>query len=150
MILPEHIAKVAKEWVGTPFFPYMAKKGVGADCVHLALAIYQEAGVVPAWESLPRYHLDGGEHLDKSIVIQWLESHPYMIWVESPEIGDLITLQYGRVIHHVGVMVGERMFVQCIRKYGVIESDLRDPTWSQRVQSVWRPKVLCHSDQPSS
>lgn len=135
-----NIPEIARSWLGTPFYPHQARKGIGTDCVHLALAIYKEAGVIPPEVALPRYRLDGGYHLQSSTVLNWIESAPYFERVQAPQPGDLITLEMGRVVHHVGVMVTESKFVQAIRRYGVVESDLNDSTWGERVRSVWRVK----------
>ena len=146
MTTPERVAEVARSWIGTPFYPHAAKKGVGADCVQLALEIYIEAGVLPAGTTLPKYSLDAGDHRDESMVIQWLSASPdFEPESEHPTLGSLITLNVGRVVHHVGIMTGATLFVQSIRRYGVVERDLRDSTWSSRLRGSWKPKALCPS-----
>lgn len=145
-----NIAAIARTWPGTPFFPHMAKKGVGADCVQLARAIYVEAGIVPETLQFPRYRLDGGSHRESSAVIEFLEQCPHVENCASgPEVpmiaacapGNLVTFEVGRVAHHVGVTLGGGKFVHAIRRYGVIECELKDPTWLKRLRSVWRPKL---------
>lgn len=133
----------ARSWLGTPFYPHMAQKKVGADCVHLALAIYKACKVLPADVELPDYSLGNSDHLDRSIVIHWLASSRWFAPHDGmPEPGMLITLKVGRVEHHVGISVGPGKFVHSVRNYGVIESDLRDSTWKDRLRSVWRPVLL--------
>ncbi len=135
-------SKIAKQWLGTPFYPRMAKRGVGADCVHLALAVYKEAGIIPSHVTLPEYTLDQGDHLYVSLVVNWLSTSPYFEpESEMPRAGSLITMKIGRVIHHVGIMVGDTQFVQAIRNYGVVQLDLRDSTWMKKLRSSWKPKV---------
>lgn len=136
------IIDAAQSWIGTPFYPHQAVKGVGADCVHLALAIYQDAGIVPKDVELPKeYRMAGGDHLDQSLVLKWLETCGYVEPDSGPNIGDVITLRVGRVDHHVGVVIGETKFIQSIRNYGVIICDLRDSTWQKRLRTFWKPKV---------
>lgn len=136
------VVDAAQSWIGTPFYPHMAKKGVGADCVHLALAIYQEAGLVPTRVELPKeYRLAGGDHLEKSLVLSWLETCGYVEPDTGPFLGDVITLRVGRVDHHVGIVIGETKFIQSIRNFGVIVCDLRDTTWRKRLWTFWKPKV---------
>lgn len=138
----KEVSRIARSWLGTPFYPHMAKRGVGADCVNLALAIYKEAGVVPGSTTFPPYSLDQGDHLHISLVMQWLSSSPYFeTESEMPRSGSLITLKIGRVIHHVGIMVGDTQFVQAIRNYGVVQLDLRDSTWMKKLRSSWKPKI---------
>lgn len=144
------IASIARSWLGTPFFPHQAIKGVGCDCVQLARAIYVEAGHAPETVVFPKYSLDGGYHLGRSTVISFLEEcglfscswdHEIDRHAPPPTIqpGDLLTFKIGRVPHHVGIAVGGGKFIHAIRDYGVIECDLRDSTWASRLRSVWRP-----------
>lgn len=133
------VADIAAKWIGTPFYPHMAKRGIGADCVHMALEIFKESGLIPKDTTLPSYRLDSGDHLDSSIVLKWLESSGLMEKVEDMQPGGLVVLKVGRVEHHVGVAISSFKFVQAIRRYGVIESDLRDSTWAQRIRSYWEP-----------
>lgn len=143
------IAQIARTWLGTPFFPHMAQRGVGCDCVQLARAIYVEAGHAPDSVTFPPYSLDGGNHLNKSIVVSFLEEcglfscawdHKIDVAISpSSQPGDLLTFQIGRVPHHVGIAVGGGKFINSIRGYGVIECDITDATWGSRLRSVWRP-----------
>jgi cell wall-associated NlpC family hydrolase len=135
------VAKVARSWIGTPFYAHQAVKGVGTDCIHLARAVFEESGLLKPGESkFPEYALDGGEHYDCSKIVSWLSQSPkFRQKSEVPEAGDLITISAGRVVHHVGVMTGPSQFVQALRRYGVVEVDLRDETWMKRLRSVWSP-----------
>jgi len=136
----ERIVAAARSWIGTPFFPHMALKGVGADCVQLAHAIYQEAGVAPEGSELPAYRLGDGDCLDASLVTQWVERATWFDKAEQAEPGDLVTLRVARVSHHVGVVTGATTFVQALRRYGVREWRLDEPTWHTRIEQFWRPK----------
>lgn len=133
------ISAVAKKWIGTPFFPHMAKRGIGADCVQLAAAVYQEAGVLPNEIELPKYHLSAGDHINSSVVIDWLLKSEWFQPEAAPETGSLITFQIGRVEHHVGVMTTANTFVHAVRRLGVVEGDLRDPAFARRLRSSWGP-----------
>lgn len=134
------IAKEARSWIGTPFYPHTAKKGVGADCVHFVLAVYQAAGAAPAGIALPSYELGGGDHLRQSIVVSWLSQCPY-VEPESgwPGLGSVVAFRFGKVEHHVGIVSGDGLFIHALRTYGVMEVSLRDPTWSKRMRGSWGP-----------
>lgn len=141
-------ASAALEWVGTPFFPRMAKKHVGADCIQLVLAIYQEVGLVPPGVEIPRYHLSQGKHLDRNVIGDWLAG-PGAEWMtelpadaRDPKPGDLLLFQVGRVVYHAAVTVYHGRFVHALRGYGVMESFLRDETWSTKLRAVYRPKEI--------
>lgn len=135
------IAAAALQWVGTPFFPHMGKRGIGADCVWFALGVYQDAGIIPPGIVLPKYSLDGGSHRRSSLVLDYMHTCPWLIREESPALGSIITFQFGRVPHHVGIMVDEVRFLHSVRSYGVIEGSLEDSTFKDKLTSSWRPKV---------
>jgi cell wall-associated NlpC family hydrolase len=135
------LADCAIQWRGTPFFPKMAKRGIGADCVHFVLAVYKEAEVAPLSATLPAYTLDGGLHRARSLVLEWLAACPYVAREETPRTGSVITFRYGRVPHHVGLMVDDHLFLHAVRGYGVTEGDLRDATFKDKLTSSWGPNL---------
>jgi NlpC/P60 family putative phage cell wall peptidase len=140
--LRARVSEEARTWIGTPFFPHTCKKGVGCDCVQLALGIFKAVGFAPADMEFPPYRLGTGEHSSSSQVADWLEHSNYVEpEPDGPQPGDILTFKIGRVEHHVGVMCGDSEFVHCFRGYGVVVADLRDPTWHTRLRTVWRPKV---------
>lgn len=137
----EIVSAEAVKWVGTPFAAKMpAVRGVGADCVQLALAIYKRAGVLPDGVQLPEYRLDGGQYTRVSVIVAWMDG-PGREWFERcqwPETGGLVAFRVVAVAHHVGVLVSPRAFVHSMRRYGVVESDIFDSTWSRRADGFWR------------
>ncbi len=146
--LQELIAEEARSWKGTPFFGHQAIKGVGSDCVQTALAIFQNVGALPKDITLPQYRLSDGHQINDSIIIAWLSCSTYFSAInESPDMGDLVTMKWGRVEHHVGVMTGKLTFIQATERYGVVERDLRDSTWSKILRSTWRLRQLCSEAQ---
>jgi cell wall-associated NlpC family hydrolase len=137
--LQKRIVEVAISWLKTPFYPHGAVKGVAADCVSFALAVYVEVGLIPVGTKLPDYRLTDGDHNSTSQVLTWLQGAGWFSVAETKQPGDLITLQFGRVAHHVGIVISDTEFIQSIRGYGVIRSDLRDATWATRIRTTWRP-----------
>lgn len=142
---------VARSWIGTPFDKGQAVRGVGVDCVRLAAEIYLRLGVISEFDP-PPYHLDGGNHLDRSQVLEYLQAHgdfhpvpgwwsqrPAEQWDVLP--GDLLVMKIGRVEHHVGVVIDPPRFVHALASHGVIESTFMDPTYRSRVTAVYRPNV---------
>ena len=133
----------ARRWLGTPFQPHQAVRGVGADCVQFALAIYKAVGHLPESTELPTYRLGQGDHLDSSIVKVWLSQSPYFAPEEGwPQPGSLLTMRVGRVEHHVGIMVTHQTFIHSMRRYGVAELSLKDSTFLGKLRTTWRPVCL--------
>lgn len=134
----------AETWTGTPFYPRQAIKGAGCDCVAMALAIYQRAGAVPPTVELPAgYKVGNSDHLDRSLVLDWLSGsglfNPVAEW---PASGDLVVFRVGRVVHHCGVMLDGHDFMSVTRGYAARRYDIRDSTWHNRFAGAWRPCAL--------
>jgi cell wall-associated NlpC family hydrolase len=131
----------ARSWLGTPFVPRGNLKGVGVDCVHLPAEIYRALGVLPSY-GFPDYNLDSGSHADRSLVTGWLDGRADFLPlapVEACLAGDLLAFRIGKVVHHVGLLLGQTRFIHCLRHRGVLESDLRDPTYAKRLVRAYRP-----------
>jgi len=135
------LAEAAERWLGTPFHPHACLPRIGVDCVHLLAAIYKETGALEGWE-FPAYTMDGGDHRATSLVLEWLGSHPRFEGVPAGEAlqpGDLLCFRLGRVPHHVGLLIPGNRFIHAMRNYGVIESQLDDPTFAERFVTAYRP-----------
>jgi cell wall-associated NlpC family hydrolase len=135
------LVRTAQRWLGTPFHPHACIAGVGVDCAHLVVSILKETGAIEGWE-LPSYTMDGGDHRDSSLVTEWLESHPRFECLQEGEpvqMGDLVCIRLGRVPHHVGLVTGLNRFIHAMRHYGVLESQLDDPTFAKRLTATYRP-----------
>jgi cell wall-associated NlpC family hydrolase len=135
------LVKCAKCWVGTPFRPHACIVGAGVDCVHLLTSIFGETGALDGWE-FPDYSMDGGDHQDNSQVLEWLDASDRFERLpegEAVRTGDVVCFRLGRVPHHVGLILDGNRFLHAMRNYGVIESQLDDPTFAKRLTAVYRP-----------
>lgn len=148
--LRARIARIAREWIGTPFVSHARIKGAGVDCVNLPAAILIEAGVIEFVITGP-YTIDAGRNAAVSLLARWLrEDGRFEEWsVEDPpgalspiQEGDLLAFRIGSgVAHHLGLATSPGgNFVHCLRGHGVIESTLQDPTYRNRLTHHFRPK----------
>jgi len=141
----------AREWTGTPFAAQARIAHVGVDCVQLAGAILCACGHIGSFDAGGPYTMDGGLHLQRSMVIDWLDARGSLFerWdyktagMSSLAPGDLLVFRASRegVEHHVGIFLGGSgaMFVNALPKYGVRERTIRDATWQRLLRAVYRP-----------
>jgi|SRR5581483_2221256 cell wall-associated NlpC family hydrolase len=146
----EKFRAIALTWIGTKFVPHASLRGVGVDCVHLCAQIYKECGLFAEYK-FPSYTMDGGRHLEGSLVVDWVRNQPCFsmnllglvekLQDNKPEIGDLVCFRVGKVIHHCGLyfMHSGRMFVHALHRYGVCFGNLSDPTYRDAVTAIYRP-----------
>lgn len=140
---------IARSWAGTPFHLHGQIRGVGVDCIRLAVSIYQETHFLGSI-SLPSYTIDGGQHLGRSLVTAAMEQMPWFQTIPYKEEGlcalapgDLLVFRVSAsaVEHHVGVFLGgqERMFVNATVHDGVVIRRLGDSTWLRALRGAYRP-----------
>lgn len=107
------LVAAAESWLGTPFHPKAARKGVGVGCVEFVLAAYREAGLLPP--VLLDYPWGFWQHASDGVIFATLRAHVELVpppW----SIGDVLTFRRrpwpgnghstlyigdGRVIHAV-------------------------------------------------
>lgn len=131
------IVEEARTWLGTPFLPHAQVKGSGVDCAHLAKAIYSVVNEKAAGVRLPRYTMDGGDHLAEPYIEKFIHEAGFVKCDGVPLPGDLVTFKLGRISYHMGVMVTDLTFIHAIRGFGVIESRIDDSTYSKRITGVY-------------
>lgn len=146
---------VARRWIGTPFVPFARVCGAGVDCVQLCGAFYIECGLVDHFTP-PAYHLDAGSHRETSQVLEYIETLPKklrLLWAspvgasEIPPviIGDLLCFKFGRIVHHVGMVISDAggptppEFLHVFRRGVACACPLDDPAWLSRLVAVYRP-----------
>ena len=134
-------------WLGTPFHAHSRVKGSGVDCVNFGIAVYAECGVV-CNEAVPTYGLaDWKFRVGHGPARLWLDACPQFrcIWTDEEAApfphapGDCLLFRLGKSDHHVGIAVDDREFLHAVSEYGVILSNINDPTYMHRVVAVYRP-----------
>lgn len=144
----ERLRASARAWKGTPFALGASIRGAGVDCVRFVAEVLTECGHLSGYQ-FPTYTIDGGDHLERSLVEEWLSDRSdfrLIRWGEGFHNlladGDVLEFQIGKgVAHHVGIVtVAERMDLwSAMGSDGVQLRTLRDKTWGRRLVRAWRP-----------
>ena len=156
----QKLASAAASWLGTPFVPHAQMRGAGVDCIHLCVAIYQEAGFMDSFTP-PRYTIDAGAHQAESQILDWLSSHRDFVPVfasaadkedvlEALLPGDLLVFKIGVSEHHCAVLLGRKKFIHARAGVSaVVATDsLTDPIYKRCLTFAFRP-ALQHAITPS-
>lgn len=124
------IARLAQEWIGTPYRHRSAVKHVGADCLGLVMGVWREAGGrVP--EEVPLYASGWREVCGDELLWQALREHllPADRELATGDIA-LLRMRDGAAARHLGVISGTPRAPRLIHAYsgrGVVESVLGKP-----------------------
>ena len=129
----------AESWIGTPFHPHARTIGGGVDCVNLAAAIYEGAGVIERFDP-PPYKMDGGHVLARSQIYAWLNDSPdfYEMPVSVRQPGDLVCFNLGGVTHHVGILLEGNEVIHAMQRVGVVKCDY-GTSFQRRTDRIYRP-----------
>ena len=132
----------AESWIGTPFHPHARTIGGGVDCVNLAAAIYEGAGVIERFAP-PPYKMDGGHVLMRSQIYAYLNASPdfYEIPINVRQPGDLICFNLGGVSHHVGVLLNDNQIIHAMQRVGVVKCDY-GASFLRRTDRIYRPATF--------
>ncbi|MEM7722484.1 MAG: hypothetical protein AAF376_08925 [Pseudomonadota bacterium] len=130
-INPTLILAHARAWIGTPFAPRTALRGVSADCVGLIRGVWTElTGFnVPT----PRWREDWAAG-DQDMIGAGLSNFADPVPDLDPEPGHIVTYRIGRTNSaHVGIWTGQGV-IHASETAGVSESG---PLTGRGISSVW-------------
>ncbi len=134
------VLRIARSWIGTPYFHQGAAAGIGTDCLGLIRGIWRELyGAEP--EEAPPYTPDWGEYGRSEILLAGAQRH--LLPDDGVErVGQILLfrMRAGAVAKHLGVVsaTGEvATFIHAYDRHGVTESPLSTP-WRQRIAARFR------------
>lgn len=130
----EFVAAVLS-WENTPFHHLGRLKGVGVDCVGLAVGALSEIGVEV--QDLPLYpHSPIDKIFDKQIDIQTAE-----VAENDMQLGDLIKLRFGKESQHLAIVTQIEPTVLITHAFATarkVVTTTYDDLWKQRVVGIRR------------
>ena len=132
----QHVVKIARSWLGTPYLHQASNCGGGADCLGLLRGIWRElCGNEP--EEIPAYTSDWSESQGEERL--WIAAQRHLLPKPSdaPEPGDvlLFRMRDGFVAKHLGIQstIGKgARFIHAYQGHGVVESAL-NAAWTRRI-----------------
>jgi len=139
----EKLCRAASSWLDarTPFLAHGCSQKHGVDCVHLAHAIYTEAGL-----SLPPvpgdYFMDESRHQATGKLLDYIEGSKAFKRItnagECPA-GALLCAEIGLAPYHVAVVFEQGRAIHSIRPRGVGAVSLGDPVF-KKIFRAYLPK----------
>jgi hypothetical protein len=132
------------EWVDTPFKHKCGVKGLGCDCVHFAIRVYEEFGLIDLSRvNLPDYPRDWHMHNTREALKEAIEKY---LNVEIVDLngtlmnGDIILAHYGNASSHAGIWYENHVF-QAIDKIGVKSIHFEDKKFRKQMKYAYRIKA---------
>jgi cell wall-associated NlpC family hydrolase len=122
-----------EDLVGIPF-----KKGgsnlEGFDCYGMVRFVYSKF-----FHTEIPYYNEGMKTWEGKEINEIIDSYKGE-WkeVSEPQVPCSVFIRnHPLYVNHIGVYVGEGKFLQCLRKVGVILSDINDDYWKRKIVGFW-------------
>ena len=129
---------ILDEWFGTPFRHHCGVKGLGCDCIHFAVRVCEELGllvnvVIPEYPK--DWHLHNTRELLEEGIIKNLNAEK--IDLSNPANGDLICSHFGKAASHAGIYFDGYVY-QALNNIGIRRINFSDRKFKKRMQFAYR------------
>lgn len=127
---PAAVLAAARRWLGTPYAPGAAVRGLGCDCIGLARGIWGELTDRPAPDA-PPWSPDWPTSWPRTLIAL---GTAHMIPRPPREAGpgDLVAIRRaGGLAAHAGILADAGRFIHATERSGVVEVSLSG--WSGRI-----------------
>ena len=126
------IVAEALTWIGTSYHSQAHLKGIGVDCIGLAIGVGKATGLIDKQYKPPIYSQEWHWHQNEELLKNTMEKMGCrMLRMEQRQPGDLLLFQFGRVCAHVAILVDDGMVVHAARDdcqvtHHILAGDLLD------------------------
>jgi len=128
----------AEGWHGTPFVPLHGQRGVGVDCANLVYGVLLDAGVELPDVDAPAFRFSPDCNYLEDLN-GFCARLPFLSRAEPPiRPGDVLVFQVSSIRQHMGLALSPELMLHTWPSRGVIESDLRQSRWQNRLISIFR------------
>lgn len=135
---------ILNEWLDTPFKHKAAVKGMGCDCVHFAIKVFEELKLIKLKPGMiPDYPRDWHIHNTQEALKAAVEKHLLVDMVDLKGVlldGDIILSHYGKASSHTGIFYQDHVF-QAIDGIGVKSIHFDDKKFKPQMKFVYRIKA---------
>jgi cell wall-associated NlpC family hydrolase len=126
--------RVARTWVGTPFHPSNAEKGVACDCVGFVAGSAREAGLFHG--EIPAH----GSWMAPEEIQTLLQTVAVPVTLLEP--GDILWFRIRKDPLHFGLWTGDGTFLHAYQSAGRVAETGWGSFWEQRVVGRYRWKEI--------
>ena len=137
----EQLKKSLDEWLDTPFRHQCGVKGLGCDCVHFAIRILEEFGLINLNNiKIPDYPRDWHLHNTREILMESIIKYLNTEKVNKNGVmmnGDITLAHYGNASSHVGIYYNNHVY-QAINKIGVKSIHYKDKKFFAQIKFAFR------------
>jgi len=136
------LKRIMEEWVGTPFKHHCGVKQLGCDCVHFAIRVFEELGLMTYKKDMvPSYPHDWHLHNTREALMEAILMHLNVETLKNDTTyhmnGDIILSHYGQASSHVGILYGKHVY-QSLDGVGVRKIHFDDQKFKKQMKYAFR------------
>jgi NlpC/P60 family putative phage cell wall peptidase len=146
----DHIVRLARAWIGTPYHHQASARGIGTDCVGLVRGVYRELTGADA-EAPPAYSRDCAEGQGRETLLEAARRHLVEIPKADARPGDVLVFRYraGALAKHAAIMVHPTSMIHAMEGAPVCEVAL-SPWWRRHLAAAFQfPEVVIPECAPA-
>jgi len=127
------IVAEALSWVGCPFHDRAGVKGVGVDCLHFIVRVYQAVDVLEPFDP-PVYSAQWFLHKDEPLFLDGMKRYAHRVEMAQP--GDIAMFNFGRHAAHAAIIIDHYTMIHAYKACGEVIRDARS-AHDHRLHSYW-------------
>lgn len=144
--LRNQIVEEAESWIGTPYQHQAMVKGDGGgvDCAMLIAGVAINIGIMDKSirKDIPPYPMEWHFHNDVPLMTNIMEifgcKKRNISSLASLKPGDIVAFQLGRVPSHLGLYVGDNLFIHAYGGVKFVTKNELSAQWADRFHSAYR------------
>lgn len=127
----EQIIAEARTWLGTPWHHQARLKGVGVDCIGLAIGVAKALG-------LSDYDIDGyGMQPDVKALVKTIESIATRIGIADARPGDMVLINFAQHPQHLGILT-DKGIIHALSRVGFVAEHRLSSEWRKNIWRAYR------------
>lgn len=131
------IVAAARQWIGTPYHPQAALKGVGCDCIGLIRGVLCDVAAVES--TVPPYTADWSDDADREPLLAAARAYLVEIAPRFAKAGDVVVFRWRaqKAASHAAILTSATRMIHAIDRAPVCEVTLT-PHWRRRIVAAFR------------
>lgn len=132
------LKRILDEWLNTPFRHKCGVKGLGCDCIHFAVRVYEELGILTD-VVIPDYPKDWHLHNTRELLEEETlkNINAERIGLFNLMNGDVIYSHFGKAASHAGIYFDGYVY-QALNNIGVRKINFNDKKFRKRMRFAYR------------
>jgi cell wall-associated NlpC family hydrolase len=132
------LKKILDEWLDTPFRHHCGVKGLGCDCIHFVVRIFEELGLLID-VVIPDYPKDWHLHNTRELLEEGILKNLNVEKVSLSNLmnGDIICSHFGKAASHAGIYFDGYVY-QALNNIGVRKINFNDKKFRKRMRFAYR------------